>query len=228
LIQLNGIENPRLIQPGQKIQVPLPHTTPQDKETMIGWDGFEYGPNAVASGNRCQAELNQAVTAHKNDNTEVQSKPSPSFTAYTIQKGDTLWDLATTRFQIPVEELIQLNGIENPRLIQPGQKIQVPLPNTTPRDEVVVASWYGPKYHGKTMANGETFDMFAATIAHKDLPLGTRVELENPDTGIRAKATVTDRGPYIEGRDVDLSYGLARKLALVEKGVGKLRMRVLG
>jgi rare lipoprotein A len=78
------------------------------------------------------------------------------------------------------------------------------------------------------MANGEIFDMNAATIAHKEIPLGTRVELENPSTGERAKAVVADRGPYVAGRDVDLSYGLAKKLSLVEKGVGPLVMHVRG
>jgi len=70
--------------------------------------------------------------------------------------------------------------------------------------------------------------MNAATIAHKDLPLGTQVELENPHTGESVKAVVADRGPYIRGRDVDLSYGLAKKLSLVEKGVGPLVMKVIG
>ena len=77
------------------------------------------------------------------------------------------------------------------------------------------------------MANGEPFNMHAATIAHKELPLGTKVELKNPQTGQKVLAVVTDRGPYIEGRDVDLSYGLARRLNMVDKGVGKLVMRVL-
>ncbi|MBP7518512.1 MAG: septal ring lytic transglycosylase RlpA family lipoprotein, partial [Desulfobulbus sp.] len=62
---------------------------------------------------------------------------------------------------------------------------------------------------------------------HRDMPLGTRVELENPETGEKARATVTDRGPYVEGRDVDLSYRLARKLSLSRQGVANLKMRVL-
>ena len=91
----------------------------------------------------------------------------------------------------------------------------------------MVASWYGEKYQGRVMANGEPFDMHANTIAHKDLPLGTEVELKNPETEQVEKATVTDRGPYIEGRDVDLSYALAEKLSLLEKGVGKLVMKII-
>ena len=69
--------------------------------------------------------------------------------------------------------------------------------------------------------------MYADTIAHKDLPLGTEVELQNPLTNQLVNAVVTDRGPFIAGRDVDLSYGLAKKLSLIEKGVGKLVMRIL-
>lgn len=174
-----------------------------------------------------QKELNQAVTARKDHNPKDGVASKGQFREYVIQKGDTLWDLGVRRFHVHVDDLIRHNGIENPRLIQPGQRIQIPVPQKRSNEEVV-ASWYGQKYQGKPMANGERFDMFSSTIAHKELPLGTRVELENPDTGMRVKATVTDRGPFIKGRDVDLSYGLARQLSLVQKGVGKLRMRVLG
>ena len=146
---------------------------------------------------------------------------------YTIKKNDTLWDLAVNRFHVNVQDLIQDNNIQDPRKIQPGQKIRVRV-LTYPEQTQVTASWYGQDYHGRAMANGQPFDMHAATIAHKELPLGTRVELENPVTGVSVKAVVTDRGPYIKGRDVDLSYGLAQKLSLVEKGVGPLVMKVIG
>ena len=77
------------------------------------------------------------------------------------------------------------------------------------------------------MANGDVFNMYANTIAHRKLPFGTKVELENPETGVKEIAFVTDRGTYIEGRDVDISFGLAKKLSLVKKGVGQLNMRIL-
>lgn len=77
------------------------------------------------------------------------------------------------------------------------------------------------------MANGDPFNMYANTIAHRDLPFGTQVELKNPETGNREQAVVTDRGPFVAGRDVDLSFGLAQKLSLVNKGVGKLIMRII-
>ena len=118
------------------------------------------------------------------------------------------------------------NGIVDPRKLLPGQSIRIRLP-TYPKQQEVIASWYGQIHHGRPMANGDYYNMYADTIAHKDLPLGTEVELQNPLTKQLVKAVVTDRGPYIAGRDVDLSYGLAKKLSLIEKGVGKLVMRVM-
>lgn len=163
---------------------------------------------------------------------EERARSSPSRTSerwveYTIKEKDTLWGLAVKKFHVNVEDLIRDNSIRDPRKIQPGQKIRVRIPSY-PDPMKVVASWYGKEHHGRAMANGEIFDMNAATIAHKEIPLGTRVELENPSTGERAKAVVADRGPYVAGRDVDLSYGLAKKLSLLEKGVGPLVMHVRG
>jgi rare lipoprotein A len=151
-----------------------------------------------------------------------------------VKRGDTLWGLAKDTFGVSVREIAKANNIENPDRIYPGQKIRVRVPdaaeNVTPevpeRSEVV-ASWYGKEYHGRPMANGKIYNMYANTIAHRTLPLGTKVELTNPNTGQVVRAVVTDRGPFIEGRDVDLSYGIAKKLNLVDKGVGKVIMDIL-
>jgi rare lipoprotein A len=185
-----------------------------------------------------QTELQRAIldaSAKSRAKRQQQPQGSPPsersedrFFEYTIKRGDTLWALAVKRFHVHVEDLIRDNGIKDPRKIQPGQKIRIRRPSHPQEKQDVVASWYGSAYHGRTMANGEPFNMHAATIAHKELPFGTRVEIQNPETGVRVRAVVTDRGPYVVGRDVDLSYGLAKKLSMVEKGVGKLTMRVLG
>ncbi|MBW2129297.1 MAG: septal ring lytic transglycosylase RlpA family protein [Deltaproteobacteria bacterium] len=139
----------------------------------------------------------------------------------------TTFPVAVKRFHVNVQDLIRDNGIQDPRKIRPGQTLRIRRP-AYPKEQVVIASWYGKSHHGKVMANGEFFNMYGNTIAHKKLPLGTRVELVNPLTGERARAVVTDRGPYVKGRDVDLSYALARKLSLLKKGVGKLTMRIIG
>ena len=153
---------------------------------------------------------------------------------YTVRKGDTLWGLARNISGGTAEQIARQNGISNPDRIHPGQKICLTMretgqpvnPETGERAEVV-ASWYGKEYHGRPMANGKTYNMYANTIAHRTLPFGTRVELTNPETRQIVQAVVTDRGPFVDGRDVDLSYGIAKKLSMVEKGVGKVIMEIL-
>ncbi|MBW1722004.1 MAG: septal ring lytic transglycosylase RlpA family protein [Deltaproteobacteria bacterium] len=176
----------------------------------------------------------QAIVHRKKEDFTTFPVPEPKvrektedWIEYTIKPGDTLWALAVKRFHVNVQDLIRDNGIQDPRKIRPGQTLRIRRP-AYPKEQVVIASWYGKSHHGKVMANGEFFNMYGNTIAHKKLPLGTRVELVNPLTGERARAVVTDRGPYVKGRDVDLSYALARKLSLLKKGVGKLTMRIIG
>jgi rare lipoprotein A len=90
---------------------------------------------------------------------------------------------------------------------------------------MVLASWYGPRHHGQRMANGQVFDMYADTAAHPTLPLGTGLSLTNPANGKAVQVEVTDRGPFIAGRGLDVSLGAARKLGMVEKGVMPLLLR---
>ena len=103
--------------------------------------------------------------------------------------------------------------------LTPGQTPRPAPPNVSGE---VTASWYGPKHHNKLTASGQKFDMHKNTLAHKTFPLGTRVRLVNPDNGKSAEGVVNDRGPYIKGRDVDVSYAMARQLGFVKKGVMKL------
>lgn len=90
-----------------------------------------------------------------------------------------------------------------------------------------VASWYGQPFHGRVTASGEIYDMNGFTIAHRTLPLGTFVKLRNPTNGVEAIAVVNDRGPYVRGRDFDLSWALARKLKFERKGLQNLEVVVL-
>jgi rare lipoprotein A len=92
------------------------------------------------------------------------------------------------------------------------------------RGQLVSASWYGSQHQGRLMANGQPFNMYADTVAHKSLPLGTKLTITNPQNGNSVKVQVTDRGPYIAGRSLDLSYSAARKLGVVENGVAKVVM----
>lgn len=89
--------------------------------------------------------------------------------------------------------------------------------------QVGVASWYGKQFHGRATANGEPFDMFELTAAHRQLPLGTYVKVTNLRNGKWIVVRINDRGPYVAGRIMDLSYGAARMLGFYS-GVERVRL----
>jgi rare lipoprotein A len=89
------------------------------------------------------------------------------------------------------------------------------------------ASWYGKEYHGRNTASGERYDMYKMTAAHQTLPFHTLVRVKNLDNGREIKVRITDRGPFVKGRILDLSYGAARKLRMVETGVAPVKITVL-
>ena len=102
-------------------------------------------------------------------------------------------------------------------------------PEEQPRyDETGLASWYGDQFHGRPTATGERFDMNALTAAHKTLPLPGLVEVTNLANGRRVVLRVNDRGPFVDGRIIDLSRGAADALDLRRAGVGEVRVRYLG
>ena len=91
-----------------------------------------------------------------------------------------------------------------------------------------IASWYGPDFHGKKTSNGETYDMYAMTAAHKTLPLGVYVKVQNRENGREAVVRVNDRGPFVKGRVIDLSYSAARALGVDIAGTAPVRIEALG
>lgn len=91
----------------------------------------------------------------------------------------------------------------------------------------MIASWYGPKFHGKQTANTEKYNQMALTAAHKTLPFGTMLRVTNPLNGKQVIVRINDRGPYIKGRDLDLSKGAALQLGMIEKGVIKVEIEKL-
>jgi rare lipoprotein A len=90
------------------------------------------------------------------------------------------------------------------------------------------ASWYGKDFHGKKTSNGEKYDMNAMTAAHKTLPLGVSVKIRNTDNGHEAIVRVNDRGPFVKGRIIDLSYAAAKKLGVDIVGTAPVRIEALG
>ena len=90
-----------------------------------------------------------------------------------------------------------------------------------------VASWYGKKFHGNPTASGEIYDMYQLTAAHKTLPLGTYVMVTNLENNRSVEAKINDRGPFVKGRIIDLSYAAARSIDMVEKGTARVKVVVL-
>jgi len=89
------------------------------------------------------------------------------------------------------------------------------------------ASWYGPGFNGRKTANGEIFDSEALTAAHPHLPFGSLVRVVNARTGKFELVRINDRGPYQEGREIDVSYRVARKIGLIHSGVNQVRLELL-
>jgi rare lipoprotein A (peptidoglycan hydrolase) len=89
------------------------------------------------------------------------------------------------------------------------------------------SSWYGDDFDGQPTANGETYDMYAATAAHPTLPLGSIVRVVNPRNHRSQVVRINDRGPYVEGRELDVSYEVARRLGFDQHGVAKVRLELL-
>jgi rare lipoprotein A len=100
--------------------------------------------------------------------------------------------------------------------------------NTRPlATETGRASWYGPPYHNRVGSNGEVYNMHAMTAAHRTLPMGTVIRVSNLKTGHQALVRITDRGPFIPGRILDLSLAAARKLDVYLPGVAEVKIEVM-
>jgi rare lipoprotein A len=93
--------------------------------------------------------------------------------------------------------------------------------------ETGVASWYGIPYDGRKTSSGEIFDMHAMTAAHRTLPFDTWLEVTNLTNGKQVEVRVTDRGPFVDGRVIDLSMGAAERIDMVRAGVVKVRLKVI-
>jgi rare lipoprotein A len=90
--------------------------------------------------------------------------------------------------------------------------------------EYGIASWYGSKFHGRPTASGEIYDMYDMTAAHNSLPLGSRVMVTNLENGRSVEVTINDRGPFVPGRIIDLSYAAAKALDMDSKGLAMVKI----
>ncbi len=102
-----------------------------------------------------------------------------------------------------------------------------PLVDAQTHTESGIASWYGNKFHGHLTSNGETYNMFAMTAAHKTLPLPSYVKVTNLDNGKSAIVRVNDRGPFHRDRIIDLSYSAANKIGMLQQGTARVQLQLL-
>lgn len=106
-------------------------------------------------------------------------------------------------------------------------KSYIPMTTLSPYREEGIASWYGTKYHGRRTANGEIYDLLALTAAHPILPLPSYVRVTNLDNGKSLVVRVNDRGPFLHGRVIDLSFAAAMRLGFADKGSARVSVELI-
>ncbi|OPL14485.1 MAG: hypothetical protein AVO38_02360 [delta proteobacterium ML8_D] len=123
----------------------------------------------------------------------------------------------------PVRELLATQ-----RPYEINGHIYYPLPCAEGFVEEGYASWYGDEFHGRPTASGELYNMYAITAAHRTLPMNTYVKVVNLENGREVAVRISDRGPFVKNRIIDLSYGAGKKLDMIGPGTAKVRLEALG
>jgi len=142
------------------------------------------------------------------------------------QTGDLSTDEPSTHAVPP--EIPPIAKVPSPPQIEPAPPIaSIPAPAEPTMIETGLASWYGPKFHGRRTASGEVFNQEKFTAAHRTLPWGSRVRVTNLDNGKSVDVRINDRGPFGKGRIIDLSRAAARALDIVIRGITTVRIEWL-
>jgi rare lipoprotein A len=118
-------------------------------------------------------------------------------------------------------------SVKHGKPYQVAGKWYYPLDSNAQYNQVGIASWYGKKFHGRKTANGEIYNMYAMTAAHTTLPMPSLVLVTNLDNGKSVKVRVNDRGPFVKGRLIDLSYAAAKALGYAKQGTARVRVQTL-
>ncbi len=126
---------------------------------------------------------------------------------------------------VPRYEARSRSGNKSPYVVW-GKTYHI-MPSASGYTQTGIASWYGAKFHGYDTASGEPYDMYALTAAHKSLPLPTWVRVTNLDNGRTTVVKVNDRGPFHDGRIIDLSYAAAMKLGYAGKGTARVSVEAI-
>jgi rare lipoprotein A len=138
----------------------------------------------------------------------------------------TLFMISLVGFTIGANEEKQLTPVMNDKIVSLDKHDA--LNDASIIDYIdrgnMIASWYGPRFHGRKTANGEIFDQMAFTAAHKKFKFGTLLRVTNPKNNKTVIVRINDRGPFIRGRQLDLSKAAAFELEILEKGVAKVKI----
>ncbi len=128
---------------------------------------------------------------------------------------------------IPHNESYSLNDPLSQQATEGEATLKTNLNDNTKSNEKGLASWYGNKFHGRKTASGKKFNMYELSVAHPSLPFNSWVKITLVETGQSVFAQVTDRGPYVKGRIIDLSKATAQAIGLLPKGVGEVEIQAL-
>lgn len=170
------------------------------------------------SQDKSKSEIIKAVQAQELEN---------EWKTYTVQANDSIAKIARANF-VSTYQLKAWNALNETSVLQPGMEIKIKKIKYDTYEGK--ASWYGPGFHGRTMANGQIFDQNQILIAHRTLPLGYTVKITNLENGKSIVAKVLDRGPYVKNadgkytREVDLSSAAADYLETKAKGVVNVKI----
>ncbi len=145
--------------------------------------------------------------------------------------GTSRFDTSFARFeQLPPPPRPVAGAVDITTIDPPIETERQPEPGASRASRSLgtgVASYYGRRFHGRRTANGERFDMYAMTAAHKTLPFGSRVRVTNPRNGKSVIVRINDRGPFVRGRTIDLSRAAAGKIGIIGSGHGRVTLELL-
>lgn len=161
-----------------------------------------------------QSETHRTAQAPRHAAATISpTAPAPSITHYPLDATHLIADSSEHQ---KLGRVYQIAG----RSYQPARNDRY--------DEVGIASWYGPNFHGRPTANGEIFDQNAMTAAHTTLPIPSIAEVTNLENGRTVLVRVNDRGPFVEDRIIDLSRAAATQLDYIGRGLARVRVRYIG
>ncbi|MGI6129468.1 MAG: septal ring lytic transglycosylase RlpA family protein [bacterium] len=157
------------------------------------------------------------------ENGEVVIRAGPKLLV-TVDQGSA----QANKTPAPYLALAWANNIRSSLGVNPLKQEEAWQTLSRGRSVTARASWYGPRFHGRPTASGEIYDQNVYTAAHRTLPFGTLVLVSNPTTKKSVLVRINDRGPFIEGRSIDLSRAAARAIGMEQSGVADIQMAIIG